>query len=244
MRRLQERAKLLLLVLVYALCLITILTSHKGFQLGPRELPLLDPNKGMNRYCKTIWRKAANHKCLLLAQNNEHYSYRPPPTMRQLANRQVVPAENDILTHHLDSQRHLVTASDLSPPKSPNTGSHAAAICPDILQQASTCQMAVQQAFRHVNMGGCSYDILEVTLCVMERCGGYPTTTGHGATTTNAMFTTEMGAGPTGDIVGSAPRRQESEGACRHHCEHAHQALDTCIQTNVQHYLKHYGILP
>jgi len=239
MRRLHERAKLLLLILVYALCLITILTSHKGFQLGPRELPLLDPNKVMNRYCKSIWRKAANHKCLLLAQNNQPYSYRPPPTMRKLANNPVQ-ADIDIMKHHLDGQRHLVAANDLSPPKSPTAGSHSAAICPDILQQASTCQLAVQQAFRHVNMGGCSDAILEVTLCVTERCGGYPT--GHHGATTNAMFPTEMGAGPKGDMFVSAPRRQEAEGACRHHCEHAHHVLDTCIQTNVQHYLKHYGI--
>lgn len=42
--------------------------------------------------------------------------------------------------------------------------------CSSLLKQATKCEDALQNAFRHVNMGGCPHEIQAVTICEVEWC--------------------------------------------------------------------------
>ena len=42
--------------------------------------------------------------------------------------------------------------------------------CKTLEEAASKCQKAVKQAYRHINLGGCPFEIKSLTLCEAEWC--------------------------------------------------------------------------
>ena len=169
----REQAKLALLVGSLLICLGSLLTSQKSFQMGSRDLPLLQPQ--VQKFCKSIFR--ARNKCL----------------PRQPSNAAVATTTTTIT-----------------------------ATCQDVLQQASHCETAVQQAYRSINMGGCPHELRDVTLCELERCGGY-----HGVSV----------------IHNHLPNRNmDATGGCVEHCDAVKKTLETCVTQHVQQHLRQYGI--
>lgn len=154
----KEKLKLGLLATCLLVSLISLFTSHKTFQMGPRDLPQLQPQ--VQRFCSLI--QKAKSKCL-------------------------------------DRQK---------------SGSRPVDYCQDIIHHASQCPYVVQQAYRYINMGGCPYELRDVTLCELERCGGY-----HGS--------------------GHDPFSQEG---CVQHCDHIRKQLEACVRKSVEYYLQKYGL--
>ena len=157
----REKAKLGLLASLLVLALGSLLTSHKSFQMGPRDLPQLAPQ--VPRFCASI--QKAKDKCIKNQSNS-------------------------------------------------NSNNNN---CKDLIQQASqTCPMAVKEAYRHVNMGGCPYELRDVTLCELERCGGY-----HFSNNAHDPFSQE---------------------GCVLHCDPVRKSLENCIRNIVNNYFRKYSL--
>ena len=162
---LKDQIKILMLLMSYLLCLASIFTSHKSFQMGPREMPILKPQ--VARFCSTIFKE--RNKCR----------------------------------------------------KNPNSQ----ADCPKIQQQASHCESGVKKAYQTINAGGCPYQLRDVTLCELERCGGY-----HGVSVLEAQNGNNRHAG------------MDAVEGCMHHCDAARKKLDKCVLDKVEEKLKKHGI--
>jgi hypothetical protein len=155
---LPEKAKLGVLCFFLSVCLVSVLNSYKTFQMGPRDLPVLQPQ--VKRFCKGV------HKAL-----------------------------NKCLDRH-DKEKHPTD------------------YCEDVSRQSSQCGTAVKEAYRFINMAGCPHQLRDVTLCELERCGGY-----HGSN--------------------HDPFSQEG---CITHCDQVRKTLETCINEGVNIYFEKYGI--
>jgi len=97
--------------------------------------------------------------------------------------------------------------------------------CSDVtFQQVTQCETAVQQAYRHINMGGCPHELRDVALCELERCGGY-----HGASVIHNHLPTS--------------RRQDATMGCVTHCDRPKEILEMCVTKHVQDKMKQYELL-
>jgi hypothetical protein len=163
----QEKLKLAVLLGSYIFCVLTLFTSHKSFQMGPRDLPILKPQP--QRFCSSVFRSQT--RCQKDPQSSDQ--------------------------------------------------------CPKINHQASQCEAAVRQAYRKINAGGCPYELREVTLCELERCGGY-----HGISVLESQNSNNRNKNGMMDAV---------EG-CMHHCDAARKQLDKCVLDIVEKKLQKYGI--
>lgn len=173
----REKAKLALLAGLFLVCLGSIATSQKSFQMGTRDLPLLQPQ--VRKFCEAIFKARKTNNC------------------------------------RKGQQSDVVAGTDTT------TSSNN---CQEILQQASSCETAVTQAYRTINMGGCPHEMRDVTLCELERCGGY-----HGISVVHNHLPTS--------------RAMDATMGCVHHCDAFKKTLETCVTKHVQHELKQYGLL-
>jgi hypothetical protein len=174
---LQEKFKVALLLSALLVCLGSVLTSHKSFQMGTRDLPTLQPQ--VMQYCKSI------HK-----------------------------ARDSCLDQHLKSSQQ-----------------HQQQKCPTIIHQASQCEGAVLKAYQIINMGGCPHQLQDMTLCELERCGGY-----HGIGVLRTSNSRKRG-----DHNNNGPIMDAVEG-CMHHCDAVRKQLNVCVTKNVKKTLQRYGI--
>ena len=184
----REKDKLGLLLGSLLICALSLLTSQKSFDMGTRDLPLLQPQ--IHKFCKASFK--ARNKC----QTSNHSN------------------------------------NNNNPQQQPASSSNAA--CRDSQQQASQCEKAVQKAYRSINMGGCPHELRDVTLCELERCGGY-----HGVSVIHNHL---HGMDQTTPTNGRTSRA--TAGGCVEHCQVARTTLETCVTQHVQKQLRHYGIQP
>ena len=182
----REKAKLGLLLGSLLICGLSLLTSQKSFEMGTRDLPLLQPQ--VHKFCKSSFK--ARNKCQTPIKNNNA----PQQEQSQSSN----------------------------------------AECREIQQQASQCEKAVQKAYRSINMGGCPHELRDVTLCELERCGGY-----HGVSVIhNHLHGMDQTTQNNGRTSGA------TAGGCVEHCRVVHDTLETCVTQHVQKQLQQYGIQP
>ena len=163
---LPEKVKLALLIGSYVVCVGSLFTSHKSFQMGPRDLPILKPQ--VNRFCTSVFK--ARNKC------------------RKNAN--------------------------------------ATPECSKINQQSTQCESAVKHAYKKINGGGCPFQLRDVTLCELERCGGY-----HGVSVLESQNDSNNRNAVWDSVEG-----------CMHHCDAVRKQLDKCVVDKVERQLKKYGI--
>jgi hypothetical protein len=169
---LREKVKIGVLLVAVLVCLGSLVTSHKSFQMGPRDLPTLQPQ--VMQHCKSI------HKA------------------------------RDACLDHLKPKQQQE--------------------CPTAIHQASQCEAAVIKAYRIINMGGCPHQLQDVTLCELERCGGY-----HGISVLRASSIRKRGDNNNMPLIDGV------EG-CMHHCDAVRKRLDVCVTENVKKTLQKYGI--
>lgn len=79
-------------------------------------------------------------------------------------------------------------------------------------------------------MGGCPHQLQDVTLCELERCGGY-----HGISVLRTGNNRKRGD------YNNGPPMDAAEG-CMHHCDAVRKQLNVCVMENVKKRLQKYGI--
>ena len=192
---LREKAKLGLLLGSFLICGLSLLTSQKSFEMGTRDLPVLQPQ--VTKFCHT-YVQARNRQCHRGAAGSSQQLLRPD-----------------------DATTSMISSS-----------------CRVIEQHVSQCEKAVQKAYRSINMGGCPHELRDVTLCELERCGGY-----HGVSVIyNHLQQGGLDSSSSSYQVSSSGTRNRNIEGCVEHCQAAQKTLERCVTKHVQEQLQHYGV--